>query len=88
MAQGETLQKNKHEINMTEGPILKKMLLFSFPLMGSSILQLLYNAADIIVIGRFAGENSLAAVGSTSSLIHLLVNLYVCLAIGANVLPA
>lgn len=88
MAQGETLQKNKHEINMTEGPILKKMLLFSFPLMGSSILQLLFNAADIIVIGRFAGENSLAAVGSTSSLINLLVNLFVGLAIGANVLTA
>ena len=73
---------------MTEGPILKKMLLFSFPLMGSSILQLLFNAADIIVIGRFAGENSLAAVGSTSSLINLLVNLFVGLAIGANVLTA
>ena len=59
---------HKHEIDMTSGSVLKKMLLFSFPLMGSSILQLLFNAADIIVIGRFAGDNSLAAVGATSSL--------------------
>ena len=79
---------NKHQIDMTEGPVLNKMLLFAFPLMGSSILQLLFNAADIIVIGRFAGDNSLAAVGATSSLINLLVNLFVGLAIGANVLTA
>lgn len=81
-------KKHKHEIDMTDGSVLKKMLLFSFPLMGSSILQLLFNAADIIVIGRFAGDNSLAAVGATSSLINLLVNLFVGLAIGANVLTA
>ncbi len=81
-------KKHKHEIDMTRGSVLKKMLLFSFPLMGSSILQLLFNAADIIVIGRFAGDTSLAAVGATSSLINLLVNLFVGLAIGANVLTA
>ena len=75
---------HKHEIDMTSGSVLKKMLLFSFPLMGSSILQLLFNAADIIVIGRFAGDNSLAAVGATASLINLLVNLFVGLAIGAD----
>ena len=79
---------HKQEIDMTSGSVLKKMLLFSFPLMGSSILQLLFNAADIIVIGRFAGDNSLAAVGATASLINLLVNLFVGLAIGANVLTA
>lgn len=79
---------SRHEIDMTAGPVLKKMLIFSMPLMGSSILQLLFNAADIIVIGRFAGENSLAAVGATTSLINLLVNLFVGLAIGANVLTA
>ena len=79
---------HKHEIDMTSGSVLKKMLLFSFPLMGSSILQLLFNAADIIVIGKFAGDNSLAAVGATASLINLLVNLFVGLAIGANVLTA
>ena len=58
---------HRHEIDMTSGSVLKKMLLFSFPLQGSSILQLLFNAADIIVIGRFAGDNSLAAVGALNS---------------------
>ena len=80
--------KEKHEIDMCSGPILKKMLLFAFPLMCSGVLQLLFNAADIIVVGRFAGDNSLAAVGSTSSLILLLSNLFIGLSIGANVLVA
>ncbi len=78
----------KNEIDMVNGPILKKMLIFAFPLMCSGILQLLFNAADIIVVGRFAGDNSLAAVGSTSSLILLLSNLFIGLSIGANVLTA
>ncbi|MBQ3165164.1 MAG: MATE family efflux transporter [Lachnospiraceae bacterium] len=75
-------------MDMCNGSILKKMLLFAFPLMCSSMLQLLFNAADIVVVGRFAGDNSLAAVGSTSSLINLLTNLFVGLSIGANVLVA
>jgi putative MATE family efflux protein len=78
----------KHEIDMVHGPLLGKILLFAIPLMCSSILQLLFNAADIVVVGRFAGDNSLAAVGSTSSLINLLVNLFVGLSVGANVLAA
>lgn len=78
----------KYEIDMCNGPILKKMLLFAFPLMLSSILQLLFNAADIVVVGRFAGDDSLAAVGSTSSLINLLTNLFIGLSVGANVLVA
>ena len=73
---------------MCSGPILKKMLTFTLPLMFSSILQLLFNAADVVVVGRFAGDNSLAAVGSTSSLINLLTNLFVGLSIGANVCAA
>ncbi len=77
-----------YEIDMTSGPLLKKMLVFAVPLMGSSILQLLFNAADIIVVGRFAGDNSLAAVGSTSALINLMVNLFVGLSVGANVITA
>ena len=82
-------QKNKrYEMDMCSGSVLKKMLLFSLPLMLSSILQLLFNAADIIVVGRFAGDESLAAVGSTSSLVNLLVNLFVGLSIGSNVLVA
>ena len=60
----------------------------SLPLMCSSILQLLFNAADVIVVGRFAGDNSLAAVGSNTSLINLLVNLFIGLSVGANILAA
>ncbi len=80
--------KKKYEIDMCSGSILKKMLMFSIPLMCSSILQLLFNAADIVVVGRFAGDNSLAAVGSNSSIINLLTNLFIGLSIGANVLVA
>jgi Na+-driven multidrug efflux pump len=58
------------------------------PLILSGILQLLFNAADIVVVGRFAGNHALAAVGSTSSLINLLVNLFIGLSVGANVLVA
>lgn len=75
-----------YEIDMCNGPILKKMILFAVPLMCSSVLQLLFNAADIVVVGRFAGDNSLAAVGSTSPLINLLTNLFVGLSVGVNVL--
>lgn len=73
---------------MCSGSILKKMLLFTIPLMCSSILQLLFNAADIIVVGRYAGDNSLAAVGSTTSLINLLTNLFLGMSVGGNVLTA
>ena len=76
------------QINMTEGPILSKLLKFSIPLIFSSLLQLLFNAADIVVVGRFSGDNALAAVGSTGSLINLLVNLFQGLSIGTNVVAA
>ena len=79
---------SKNQINLTEGPILKKLLAFSIPLILSSLLQLLFNAADVVVVGRFAGNNSLAAVGSTGSLINLLVNLFMGLSIGTNVIAA
>lgn len=78
----------KFEIDMVRGPVLKKMLLFSLPLMLSSILQLLFNAADIIVVGRFAGDHALAAVGSNTSIISLLTNIFVGLSVGANVTVA
>lgn len=81
-------QKKKYEINMCEGPLFGKMLLFTVPLMFSGILQLLFNAADTIVVGRYAGKEALAAVGSTSSLINLLVNLFMGLSVGANILVA
>lgn len=78
----------RFEMDMCSGSVLKKMLLFALPLMCSSILQLLFNAADIIVVGQFAGDDSLAAVGSTTSLINLLTNLFVGLSVAANVLVA
>ncbi|MBD5158405.1 MAG: MATE family efflux transporter [Butyrivibrio sp.] len=80
--------RKRYEIDMCNGPILKKMLLFAFPLMLSSMLQLLFNAADIIVVGSYCGDNSLAAVGSNSALINLLTNVFIGLSIGANVLMA
>ena len=64
-------KRQHYEMDMCNGSILKKMLLFAFPLMFSNILQLLFNAADIIVVGNFAGDNSLAAVGSNTALINL-----------------
>jgi putative MATE family efflux protein len=80
--------KKKYEMDMCNGSISKKMILFALPLMCSGILQLLFNAADIVVVGRFAGDNSLAAVGSTTTLIHLLTNGFIGLSVGANVLAA
>ena len=82
------MASRSHEIDMLNGPLAPKLLRFAFPLMLSSILQLLFNAADIIVVGRFAGDASLAAVTSTGSLVNLLVNLFMGLSIGANVTVA
>ena len=76
------------EIDMCNGPIVGKLLVFAFPLMCSSVLQLLFNAADTIVVGRFAGPDSLAAVGSTASLIQLITNMFVGLSVGANAVAA
>ena len=78
----------KYEIDMCNGPILSRLLAFTLPLMCSSVLQLLFNAADIIVVGKFAGDNALAAVGSNTALINLLTNFFLGLSIGANVLVA
>lgn len=73
---------------MTNGPLLGKIVRFAIPLAISGILQLLFNAADIIVVGRFSGPQALAAVGSTSALINLIVNLFIGLSVGTNVLVA
>ena len=75
-------------MDMTTGAVLPKLLKLSLPLMLSSILQLLFNAADIIVVGNFASENSLAAVGSTTALVNLMTNLFLGLSTGANVLAS
>ena len=82
----ENSKTKQYAMDMCQGPILKKMLIFALPLMCSSILQLLFNAADIVVVGRFAGDNSLAAVGSNTALINLLTNVFIGLSVGANVL--
>ena len=82
------MTRTSNQIDMTEGPIFTKLLKFSIPLILSSVLQLLFNAADVVVVGRFAGDNSLAAVGSTGSLINLLINLFMGLSVGTNVVAA
>lgn len=81
------MQKS-HQLDLTQGPIFTRLLQFSIPIILSGILQLLFNAADVIVVGKFAGDEALAAVGSTSSLVHLLINLFVGLATGTNVVAA
>lgn len=83
------MKANKsYEIDMCNGPLFGKILLFTLPLMLSGILQLLFNAADVVVVGQFAGNEALAAVGSTGALTNLLVNLFIGLSVGANVLVA
>lgn len=79
---------NKAKIDMTHGPLLGKLIIFTIPIILSGVLQLLFNAADVIVVGRYAGEASLAAVGSTSSLINLMTNLFIGMSVGANVCAA
>lgn len=84
-----TQQKtNKYEIDMCNGSILDKLISFSIPLMLSGILQLLFNAVDIIVVGRFTGSEALAAVGSTTALINVFVNFFIGISLGSNVLAA
>ena len=73
---------------MLTGPLLKKLLLFSLPLMASSVLQLLFNAADVVVLGRYASYASLAAVGGTTAIVNLVVNLLIGMAVGVNVVIA
>lgn len=82
------MSKRSYEIDMVNGPLLGKILRFSIPLMLSGILQLLFNAADIVVVGQFTGSDALAAVGSTGSLNNLIVNIFLGLSIGSSVLVA
>ena len=81
-------KSGSYTIDMCSGPIVSRLLLFAGPLMLSSILQLLFNAADVIVVGKYAGDNSLAAVGMTGPLINLLVSAFLGLSIGSNVLAS
>ena len=82
------MREKTNEIDMTTGPLIPKILAFSIPLMLSGILQLLFNAADIIVVGQFASPLAMAAVGSTGSLNNLIVNIFLGLSIGSSVLMA
>lgn len=80
--------RTKYEKDLTSGCIWKKILLFALPLMLSSVLQLLYNACDIVVIGRFRDHTALSAISSTSSLINLITNLFIGLSVGSNIIMA
>lgn len=78
----------KYVIDMCSGPIVSRLLMFTGPLILSHILQLLFNAADVIVVGKYAGDNSLAAVGSVGPVTNLMINLFIGISIGANVMAS
>ena len=78
----------KNNIDMINGPIISSIIIFAIPMLISGLLQILFNAADTIVVGRFAGHTSMAAIGSTGSITHLLVNLFMGISIGVNVVVA
>lgn len=80
--------RSSHRMDMTEGPLFSQIIRFTVPLFFTLILQLMFNAADLIVIGRFAAHEAMAAVGATSSLIHMIINIFFGLAIGTNVVAA
>ena len=75
----------KYEMDMTTGVIMPKVITFALPLMAASVLQLLFNSADIVVVGRFVSPQAMAAVGSTGSLVNLIIQLFVGFSIGVNV---
>lgn len=82
------IKRSKYEIDMCNGTIMDKLISFALPLMLSGVLQLMFNAVDIIVVGRFTGSQALAAVGSTSALINIFTNLFIGISLGSNVLAA
>ena len=82
------MAKSSRNVDMLNGPMFFKIIMFALPLALSSILQLLFNAADTIVVGQYAGSQALAAVGSNGALINLIVNAFMGLSIGANVIVA
>ena len=80
--------KKQFDMDMCNGPVAKKVILFAVPLMVSGILQLLFNAADVMVVGNYCGSDSMAAVGSNGAIINLIVNLFLGISVGTNVLVA
>lgn len=85
---GSEFMAGKYEIDMCNGSLFPKIIKCALPLMAANLLQLLYNAVDIIVVGRYVGESALAAVGSTSSLISLIVNAFIGFSVGTSVVVA
>ena len=88
MAQAVVAKKLSAKMNMCEGPLLKKMIAFFIPIYFTSALQLLFNTADLIIVGRSGNSLSVGAVGATSSLIHLVVNLFMGFSSGIGVVVA
>ena len=86
--QEKTTNRHTGQIDMLHGPLFKKILIFALPLAASSILQQLFNSVDVAVVGRFASSQALAAVGSNSSVISLMINLFVGISVGANAVIA
>ena len=82
------MKKNKYEIDLCNGTLMDKLIVFAVPLMISGVLQLMFNAVDIIVVGQYSGSQSLAAVGSTTALINIFTNLFIGISMGVNVLAA
>ena len=84
------IKYRNHEMNMCEGALLKKIIIYSLPLMATNILQLLFNLADTVILSQFSeeGVSAVGAVGSTTALINLIIGLFVGLSVGANVLVA
>lgn len=82
------MSKKKYSMDMTTGALFPKILSFAFPLMVTGLLQIVYNAADIMVVGRFAGSVYLAAVGATATLVNLFLNLFLGLSMGSGVVVA
>ena len=86
MQMGSEIKRSKYEMDMCSGPLMGKLISFAVPLMLSNILQLLFNAVDIVVVGKFSGSQALAAVGSTTALINLTINLLMGVSLGTNVM--
>lgn len=82
------MTKSKNEINMLSGPLLSRMLLFAFPLIASGVLQQSFNSIDVAMVGHYTGSQALAAVGSTGPIIGLLINLFIGIGVGVNVVIA
>ena len=83
----QTAVKNRNA-DLCTGPFWKKIWLYTLPIIATGLLQLLFNAADLVVVGRYAGEEALGAVGATGALINLIVNLFMGLSVGSGVMVA